>query len=58
MSALLELIHAAQLSAVAAVIDVDRLVVQLLCIAPAAVIALWVAAAWFFLSDQPRQRYR
>ena len=35
-----KLVHAAQLSATAAVIDVDRLVIQLLCTAPAVIIAL------------------
>lgn len=58
MAAWLDLIHAARLSVTAVVIDVDRLVVHLMCMSSAVSIVLMTFAAWFFLSDQPRQRYR
>lgn len=58
MSALLELTHATRLSATAAVIDVDHLVIQRLCLVPAVSIALWTTAAWCFLSDQSRRSER
>ncbi len=58
MSIVVALAHAAKLPAAAAIIDVGLLIAYMIFLAPAALIALWVAAAWFFLSDQPRQRYR
>ena len=36
----------------------DRLAAYLVIAAPGALIALFALLAWFFLSDQPRIRYR
>ena len=54
MALMVAFAHAAKLPAIAAIIEVERLVVDALCLVPAAILALWVAAAWLFLSDRPR----
>ena len=58
MTIMVAFAHVAKLPALAAIIEVERLVVHALCLMPAALLALWVAAAWLFLPDQPRHGYR
>ncbi len=55
---LIALTHATMLPAASAATDVWQLVPWLIGLTPAALILLWVAVAWFFLTDQPRQRFR
>ncbi len=58
MTLMVAFAHAAKLPALAAIIEVERLIVHALCLVLAAILALWVAAAWFFLPDRPRRGYR
>ncbi len=57
-SAMILLAHASLLPVAAAITDPWQLATLLICLSPAALILLWVAVAWFFLSDEPRPRFR
>ncbi len=50
--------HAAWSWAAGANVDVWLLLPWIVCMAPAALILLWVIAACIFLSDQPRPRFQ
>ena len=58
MHNLVMLINAAWPLAAGADPDVWLLVPWIVCMAPAALILLWVIAALIFLSDEPRPRFR